>query len=406
METSLSLVRLCERLLRDGWNLDWMSLHFSRGDVAFATLFALAVLAVAAYFIGRRGRNIPGRSGIVLPALLPSLPPGPGWRARRLLAMLMLAGLFFFIMALADPYTTFIKQEVTNPGRRILILLAGLFFFIMALADPYTTFIKQEVTNPGRRILILLDASGSMGGGSYENRFKKTTTSLKVRYVEPFYTAIAAAEYFVRERMKSGYQDLIGLIEFGDESYIISPFNTDYENVLTSIRLLSDPEEYRRFNDSGTKIAQAINQGVGLFKTFAFLKSSGNIMILISDGEDTQVEHEGRELDDILAESSKNKVPIFFIRIASNKPLGHPSTHDELWGAAVKKTGGKLYAGANADVIVQACDEINKIAAGRIQYMRYSARTSQFQFFALVATLCWSLALALWLVFRLFRRFP
>jgi Mg-chelatase subunit ChlD len=373
METSLSLVRLCERLLRDGWNLDWMSLHFSRGDVAFATLFALAVLAVAAYFIGRRGRNIPGRSGIVLPALLPSLPPGPGWRARRLLAMLM---------------------------------LAGLFFFIMALADPYTTFIKQEVTNPGRRILILLDASGSMGGGSYENRFKKTTTSLKVRYVEPFYTAIAAAEYFVRERMKSGYQDLIGLIEFGDESYIISPFNTDYENVLTSIRLLSDPEEYRRFNDSGTKIAQAINQGVGLFKTFAFLKSSGNIMILISDGEDTQVEHEGRELDDILAESSKNKVPIFFIRIASNKPLGHPSTHDELWGAAVKKTGGKLYAGANADVIVQACDEINKIAAGRIQYMRYSARTSQFQFFALVATLCWSLALALRLVFRLFRRFP
>jgi hypothetical protein len=262
------------------------------------------------------------------------------------------------------------------------------------------------VTNPGRRILILLDASGSMGGGSYENRFKKTTTALKVRYVEPFYTATAAAEYFVRARMKSGYQDLIGLIEFGDESYIISPFNTDYENVLTSIRLLSDPEEYRRFDNSGTKIAQAINQGVNLFKTFAFLKSAGNIMVLISDGEDTQVEHEGRELDDILAESSKNKVPIFFIRTMGDKPLGHPSTYDAIWGAAVEKTGGKLYAGANADVIVQACDEINKIAAGRIQYTRYSARTSQYPFFALVATLCWSLALILWLVFRFFRKFP
>lgn len=372
METSLSLVRLCGRLLRDGWNLDWMKLHFSRGDEALATVLALAALAVIAFFVGRRSRNTPGRVGIVLPALLSSMTPGSGWRAWRLPAVLM---------------------------------LAGLPFFLMALADPYTTFIKQEVTNPGRRILILLDASGSMGGGSYENRFKKTPT-LKVRSVEPFYTAAAAAEYFVRARMKSGYQDLVGLIEFGDESYVISPFNTDYENVLTSIRLLSEPEEYNRFNDSGTKIAQAINQGVGLFKTFAFLRSSGNIMVLISDGEDMQVEHEGRKLDDILAESSKNKVPIFFIRTASNKPLGHPSTNDKLWGAAVEKTGGKLYAGANADVIVQACDEINKIAAGRIQYTRYSARTSQFQFFALVATLFWSLALALWLVFRIFRKFP
>ena len=244
-----------------------------------------------------------------------------------------------------------------------------------------------------------------MGGGTYGSRFP-LVSKLHARSVEPFYAAAAAAEYFVRARMKSGYQDLIGLIEFGDESYVVSPFNTDYENVLTSIRLLSEPEEYQRFNNSGTKIAQAINQGVGLFKTFAFLKSSGNIMVLFSDGEDNQVEHEGRKLDDILAESSKNKVPVFFIRTASNKQLGDPSTNDDLWGAAVEKTGGKLYAGANADVIIQACDEINKIAAGRIQYTRYGARTPQFAFFALAATLLWSLALALWLVFRLFRKFP
>ena len=372
METILSFIRLCGHLLREGWNLDWTNLHFARRDEALATGFMLAVSVVIAFFIGRRSRNAPGRGGIVLPALPLSLTPGPWRRARRLPAVLV---------------------------------LAGLFFFLMALADPYTTFIKQEVNHPGRRILILLDASGSMGGGSYENRFK-LTSKLKTRSVEPFYTATAAAEYFVRARMKSGYQDLVGLIEFGDESYVVSPFNTDYENVLTSIRLLSEPEEYRRFNDSGTKIAQAINQGVGLFKTFDFLKSAGNLMVLISDGEDMQVEYEGRKLDDILAESSKNKIPIFFIRTASNKPFGHPSTNDELWGAAVEKTGGKLYAGANGDVIIEACDEINRIAAGRIQYTRYSARTPQFQFFALVGTLFWSLALVLWLSFRHFREFP
>jgi hypothetical protein len=372
METIIGFIRLCGRLLRDGWNLDWMKLHFARGDEALVTAFALAALAVIASFVRRQSRNTHGRTSIVLPAVLSSLTPGPGRRARHLPAALM---------------------------------LAGLPFFLVALADPYTTFIKQEVTNPGRRILILLDASGSMGGGTYGNRFG-STPRLKARSDEPFYTAAAAAEYFVRARMKSGFQDLVGLIEFGDESYIVSPFNTDYENVLTSIRLLSEPEEYKRFNDSGTKIAKAINQGVGLFQTFAFLKSSGNIMVLISDGEDMQVEHEGRSLDSILAESSKNKIPVFFIRTASSKQLGDPSTYDDLWGAAVEKTGGKLYAGANEDVIMKACDEINKAATGKIRYTRYSGHTPQFPFFALVATLFWSLALALWFVFRLFRKFP
>lgn len=373
MEAIMSLVRLCESLLRDGWNLDWSTLRFARGDEALAMLFALAILAAVAVVIRRKKANGPGRDGIVVPALPASIVSRSGRVWRSLPALLM---------------------------------LGGLIFVLIALADPYTTFVNREVNNPGRRILILLDASGSMGGGNFENRFKKTTATLKVRYAEPFYTAAAAAEYFVRLRMKSGYRDLIGLIEFGDESYIISPFSTDYENVLTSIRLLSDPEEYARFDNSGTKIAQAINQGVNLFKMFFFLKSAGNIMVLFSDGEDSQVEHEGRSLDDILAESSRHRIPIFFIRVASNKPFGHRSTNDALWSAAVEKTGGKLYAGANADVIVQACDEINKMAAGRIQYTRYSARTAQYPFFALSAMLCWGLGLALWLTCRFFRKFP
>ncbi|HOO89743.1 MAG TPA: VWA domain-containing protein [Syntrophales bacterium] len=372
METILIFIRLCKRLLIDGWKLDWMQLRLSRSGEALVTMFSLAVLALIAFFIRRRSRNVPGRTGIVLPTVTLSL------------------------------------HSSQRPGMRclpVVLVLAGILFFFVALADPYTTFIEQEVTNVGRRILILLDASGSMGGGTYGNRFEKTQ-KLKTRSEEPFYTAAAAAEYFVRARMKGGYQDLIGLIEFGDESYVVSPFNSDYENVLTSIRLLSEPEEYERFENSGTKIVKAINQGVDLFKTFAFLESYGNIMVLISDGEDYQVEYEGKSLDDILAESGSNNIPIFFIRTVSGRQLGDPSTNDELWGAAVKKTGGKLYAGANESTVIEACDEINKIATGRIQYTRYSLHTPQFPFFALMATLIWSLALALWLVFRFFRKFP
>lgn len=372
METILSLFSLCGRVLRDGWSAAWPELRFDRPEEAAIAAAVVAALAAAAWILRRRAARTPGRTGVILPAVLWPPAAGPGRFARHLPAALV---------------------------------CAGLPLFFIALADPYTTFVRQEVTNPGRRILILLDASGSMGGGTYGNRFR-STPRLKAKSDEPFYTAAAAAEYFVRRRIEGGFRDLIGLIEFGDESYIVSPFSADYENVLTSIRLLSEPEEYKRFDDSGTKIARAINQGIGLFRTFAFLRSAGNVMVLISDGEDTQVEHEGRSLDSILAESSRHRIPVYFIRTASDKERGDPSTNDELWGAAVEKTGGRLYAGADEEAIIRACDEINRIAAGTVQYQRYGARTPLLPFFALLATLFWGLALALWLLFRNFRTFP
>ena len=44
-----------------------------------------------------------------------------------------------------------------------------------------------------------------------------------------------------------------------------------------------------KFPDQGTTIATAIEQATGLFKAFNFLDASGNLMVLFSDGQDTQV---------------------------------------------------------------------------------------------------------------------
>src|SRR5205814_8154344 len=44
----------------------------------------------------------------------------------------------------------------------LLLFLAGLPFFAVALADPYTTFTQQDVSYPGRRIAVMIDASSSM----------------------------------------------------------------------------------------------------------------------------------------------------------------------------------------------------------------------------------------------------
>jgi len=166
----------------------------------------------------------------------------------------------------------------------LLLFLCGLPFFLLAFADPFTSLTQQEVSFPGRRIGLLIDASSSM-----MEPFKAAELGKKAPSDARFFTAVAAAQMFVKQRMKSKFRDLIALIEFGDESYVITPFTNDYDNILLSISLIDDLTEFNKFPDQGTTIGMAISQAVKLFTAFDFLNAAGNLMVIFSDGEDTKV---------------------------------------------------------------------------------------------------------------------
>jgi hypothetical protein len=53
----------------------------------------------------------------------------------------------------------------------LVLALAGLPFFVMALADPRTAVTREEVSYPGRRISLMIDASSSMLTALPANRF-------------------------------------------------------------------------------------------------------------------------------------------------------------------------------------------------------------------------------------------
>ena len=195
-----------------------------------------------------------GRTHVALPALLPVMRRSPLALARHL---------------------------------PLLLFLAGLPFFGIALADPHTGFTREEVSYPGRRIALLVDASTSM-----VMQFK--TQTMKTQGEATFFTAVAGAEQFIRRRMNGPYRDLVALIQFGNQAYVVTPFTTDYENILLSIRLVSDPREWGRFSDWGTTIIEGIDQATQLFKTFAFVNASGNLMIVFTDGRDSELQPKGR----------------------------------------------------------------------------------------------------------------
>ena len=339
-------------------------LRFGESSPAILILVVATAAAVIA-LLARRLRRTPERVYVMLPALLPVIRSSP-WSATRHGAF----GLF----------------------------LAGVPFFAIALADPYTALTREEVSHPGRRIALMIDASTSMNAPF-------ASASLNTQGVQTFFTTVAAAELFVKLRMKGPYRDLISLIEFGNEAYVVTPFTTDYENLLLSVRLIGDPKEWERFPDQGTIIIQAINQGTQLFKAFDFLNASGNLMVIFSDGEDSQVRMEGRSIDDILADARRYEIPVYMIRMAFKKSLG-AVVPDELWKWAVERTGGRFYPPADEATIIRAVNEIDQLAAGRIVVRDYRAQQPRFAGYTLIALTLWLVAVAMKVGFRGFRTFP
>ena len=113
------------------------------------------------------------------------------------------------------------RSPLTPLRHSALVLFAvGIPFFGLAIADPRTTFVQEQVTYSGRRIAILIDGSGSM-----VLPFEAPT--LKPVIGRTFYTAVAASERFLRLRMAGQHADRIAVIQFGNEAYVVTPFTTD-----------------------------------------------------------------------------------------------------------------------------------------------------------------------------------
>lgn len=358
-------------VLRNGltaWrNVRLADVLFGHLDTTILTLIILvglsAGIAVIRVVFGRR----PGRAQVGLPALL-------SWARSSSLPFLRHGAL--------------------------LLALAGLPFFMLALADPYTQLQQQQVSFPGRRIALMIDASASMVAPFQAARLTGTEKNQAT-----FFTTVAAAETFIRQRIRGKYKDLIALVEFGDEAYVVTPFTSDYDNILLSLSLVGDWTEFMRFPSQGTTIGIAVEQSVALFRTFDFLDAAGNVMIILSDGQDSQAIVDGRSVTDILSEATRAKIPVYLIRVSYNKGFGRVLP-DEIWKPAVEATGGRFYAAADESTVLRAITEIDRRSAGAIATRRYSTGQPQFSPFALVAAMCWAAALGLKLTIPYFQKFP
>jgi Ca-activated chloride channel family protein len=282
----------------------------------------------------------------------------------------------------------------------LLLCVAGLPFALLAFGDPFSALVREDAVFPGRRISLMIDASTSMS-----TTFKTERLKTRSRSGPAFFTTVAAAEQFVQLRLEGKHQDLMALVEFGNQAYVITPFTSDYDNILLSIALISDPVDFSLFPDRGTIIANAVTQSIDLFKAFDFLEASGNLMVIFTDGEDTRAEYEGVTLDEILESAVQHKIPLYFVRTNYQKEAGD-IIPDALWKRAVEKTGGKFYAASDEASLMRAIHDIDRLAAGTIQVKRYTTQQPRFAVFALLAAAFWCAAGAVKLVPSTFQSIP
>jgi Ca-activated chloride channel family protein len=283
----------------------------------------------------------------------------------------------------------------------LILLMVGLPWFIVALADPYSSLTQREENFPGRRICLMIDASSSMVRPFSAPTLRRAEGGSQATFL----TTVAAADRFVQLRVKGTYRDLMALVEFGDQAYVVTPFTTDYENIRLSLSLVGDFTEFIRFPDQGTLIGRAIEQGIELFRTFDFLDASGNLMVLFSDGEDSEVLSGSKSVGELVQHARAAKVPIYFVRTRFDRAFGSVVS-DSSWKQAVEATGGRYYAASDESTLLRAIEDIDDVSVGQIKIRQYVSQRPRFRPFTLAAAATWSLATILMLTVPYFRRFP
>ncbi len=111
---------------RNARTADLLFTHRDDSIIAMVVLIGLAM----AVLVGRAlTRNKAGRTQVALPAVL-------DWSG--------------------GSWTSIVRHGA------LILFLAGLPFFVMAFADPYSSLTHEQVSFPGRRIALMIDASSSM----------------------------------------------------------------------------------------------------------------------------------------------------------------------------------------------------------------------------------------------------
>jgi Ca-activated chloride channel family protein len=252
------------------------------------------------------------------------------------------------------PHTVqFLKQSVSSSKTLLLLKWLGIVMLILALMSPVKDEPYELEPKEGYEIALILDASESMKAQGFDANNEHLTRFDVVKEI---------VGDFVTQRKS----DNIGLVVFGQYSFIASPLTYD-ENILNKIV----SQLYIGMAGKYTALNTSLAQGVNLLK---MSKSKSKVAILLTDGYST-AEIDKIPLDIALEMAKKEGVKVY--------PIGIGMPHEYNRNVLLKiadGTGGVAFGASSATELKDVYKKIDELEKSEIKSESFSYINYYFQF--------------------------
>lgn len=263
------------------------------------------------------------------------------------------------------------------------LMILGISFMVLALAQPQWGFEWEDLKQEGVDIIIAVDVSNSMLAGDIKpNRLER-------------------AKRKIADLIKMLDGDRIGLVAFAGASFLQCPLTLDY----SAAEIFLDSIDTDLIPVPGTAIGQAIRTAI---KAFSQTEQKSKALILLTDGED----HEGKALQ-AAKEAKEQGIIIFTIGIGQEMGAPMPSLisgkgfkkdksgevvisrlNETILQKIALETGGSYVRSVTGDMDlnkIYRTDIKEKIEKKELKTTRRKLWQDRFQWFIFLALACFSL---------------
>jgi Ca-activated chloride channel family protein len=243
----------------------------------------------------------------------------------------------------------FMQKSVSASKTLFFLKWIGIIMLILALMSPVKDEPYELEPKNGHEIALILDASQSMQARNFDEQ-------------NPGISRFDVVKLIVKDFIEKRKNDNMGLVVFGQYSFIASPLTYD-EHILS--RIVSQLQ----IGMAGkyTALYESLAQGINLLK---MSESSSKIAILLTDGYST----DGVDkipLDVALDMAKKEGVKVYPIGI------GLPNEYNSaVLMKIAKETGGVAFGASNARELADIYKKIDELEKSEIKnesftYLKY-----------------------------------
>jgi len=231
----------------------------------------------------------------------------------------------------------FMQKSVSASKTLFFLKWLGIVMMILALMSPVIDEPYELEPKKGHEIALIVDASQSMQARGFDMR-------------NPGVTRFDVVKSIVSDFIQKRKTDNIGLVVFGEYSFIASPLTYD-KKILTSIVSQLQIGMAGKY----TALYESLAQGVNLLK---MSDSKSKIAILLTDGYST----EGKDkipLDVAIDMAKKEGVKVYPIGIGNKREY-----NSAVLLKIAKETGGVAFGASSGDelkAVYEKIDELEKV---------------------------------------------